>query len=129
MSRYRWKIASRTDSQILGKRRHWPSILLRNRKPMPRPAPVSATPENLLSPTAINHKNREYVTKPPDMATYFLAIKKYSRQYIFRPKSACQLVFQQFIHLRRVALAPGRFHHLTDQRIERLVLAGAEFLD
>ena len=33
------------------------------------------------------------------------------------------------VDLRRIGLALGRLHRLPDQRVERLVLAGAEFLD
>jgi hypothetical protein len=37
--------------------------------------------------------------------------------------------FQQVVDLLRVGLALGRLHHLTDQRIEGLFLAGLEFGD
>src|SRR5579871_5427858 len=40
-----------------------------------------------------------------------------------------QLLLQQFIDLSRVGLTLGRLHRLADQRVERLFLAGAEFLD
>ena len=42
---------------------------------------------------------------------------------------ARELFLQQFIDLRRIGLALGRLHGLADQRVERLVLAGAVLRD
>src|SRR6516225_23235 len=43
--------------------------------------------------------------------------------------SGAELLLQQLVDLRRRGLALRGLHHLTDERVEGLVLAGAEFLD
>src|SRR5919197_5842473 len=42
-----------------------------------------------------------------------------------RGKSTAELAAQDLVHLRRVRLPAACFHHLADERVERLLLAGA----
>src|SRR5882762_11597487 len=54
--------------------------------------------------------------KPPPRSGRFLQL-------------AGQLPLQNLVHLRRVRLALGRLHHLTDEGVERLFLPGAVVFD
>src|SRR5690606_3663611 len=51
------------------------------------------------------------------------------RRRPIRPDASAETATQQLVDLLRVGLALRRLHHLPDQRVEGLLLAGAELLD